>query len=419
MTDACDHDDREPAGDMASSAGGPRALLGMAPPRPHDVRSGEAGPALGGLTRGNAALAPARASEPPRRTTLSPPRASGTQPRATFTRASASVAAAQASEAPPRASVMPPRPSWAQIHAGFGAASVSHADAPASLAGTPASLSQPPAGEDRAQASLARSSDSEARRAAPLAEPPAAELRPSGPVTLPPPAAGAKRLGRGVVHSYLAQPEARRVVSNVVRAAVPPTHVDDIVKAALLVAADVAHDTAPVHPAALPAWLTDIAQDVVTDYWAQRAPPPPPDSSAAATIAAGAHDPWFGRGDEPSTDGEDWLLGRWIVRQVAANSRDRETLAMLVEHTRYRKAYSRIAEERGLLQAPLAIRIVEFKRRYRARYAQQRDRMVFWVVVGGVAAVAATVIVWSLAQRPAHARVGEPHATTASAPHKS
>lgn len=89
-----------------------------------------------------------------------------------------------------------------------------------------------------------------------------------------------------------------------------------------------------------------------------------------------------------------WLVRRWLKREVALSPRDRETLAILLEHARVAKPYRRIAEERGMTQGALAARVFEFKRRYADRYEQRRDRTLLWIVLAVLVPAVAAVWWW-------------------------
>jgi len=81
--------------------------------------------------------------------------------------------------------------------------------------------------------------------------------------------------------------------------------------------------------------------------------------------------------------------------------RDRETLAIVLEHGAGKKTYEQIAEEHGLTPAALSSRIFEFKAKYTPRYRRWRNRALTLIFLGGAAIAAIVVALWIMWSRPA------------------
>jgi len=209
---------------------------------------------------------------------------------------------------------------------------------------------------------------------------------------------------RTVVAAFIARVETRQAIHAHVAARVARVDVDDLVQTTWAEAARAAERSPPAEENAVPAWLKKIAERVVADHLARRArraryEGPTPDADVDGEYAVEANDQAVDPRESEPVESEGWLFHRWIAEATAAHPRDRETLAILLEHIRDGVPYTRIAPERGMSLPALSSRIFEFKTKYAKRYARRRNRAILWVVLG--AAAVAVIIAWWLTRRPA------------------
>ncbi len=101
-------------------------------------------------------------------------------------------------------------------------------------------------------------------------------------------------------------------------------------------------------------------------------------------------------GYDPRTDAtlEGRRVLRWLEKQVEESPRDRETLAILLEHGMGKKTYQAIADERGMTLAALSSRVFEFKQKYIPRYRRERERTVLILLL--LFAVGFGLLLWFL-----------------------
>jgi len=237
-----------------------------------------------------------------------------------------------------------------------------------------------------------------------------------------PPLAGVvplERVTRAAVRAYLGRPEARTLVMSIVAARVKPENVENLVQDALVEALGAPERNLPAREEALPAWLATIARRTIADFVvkqkrraAYEAPMPGhwgtdeghddgddegPRRSHPDLEPEPSHDPRAALGGDPEVNA--WLVREWLERQVARHPRDRETLALLVEHAGG-KTYEQIAQELGVPLAALSSRILRFKSKYMPRYRRWRSRAILLLLLGAAAIVAA-IVLWILSSRPA------------------
>jgi RNA polymerase sigma factor (sigma-70 family) len=221
--------------------------------------------------------------------------------------------------------------------------------------------------------------------------------------------------------AILTSPETRKFVRNLIKGKVPSAHVSDLVQETLREALEALGKSPPDRLEALHGWLSTIARRVVADFLTKRnrrkeyeGPMPPgarDEGGEEATDDDGReigppklptellYDPREGD-DEEEAAVDGWLVRQWIARQVANNPRDRETFEILLEYAQGEKTYEEIASERGMTSTALRSRIFEFKKKYVPRYKRWRNRALVWTFLGGVAVVAAAIVLWLLT-RPA------------------
>jgi DNA-directed RNA polymerase specialized sigma24 family protein len=228
--------------------------------------------------------------------------------------------------------------------------------------------------------------------------------------------------------AMLSHPQTRREVTRIVAAKVPPACVADLVQDALVKALKAADRSPPAHEDRLPGWVATITRRVVADFLAQRArrarydgdlPDEPEDEPGAPDGAAGveasaddeplgfpepSYDPRAAEDEEGRVDA--WLVRQWLEKQVAADPRDRETFAILLEHAQGGRTYRDIARARGTTLTALSSRIFEFKGRYLPRYRRWRSRAVLLLLLGGAAIVVEIVILLWLLRAPRGPLIG-------------
>jgi DNA-directed RNA polymerase specialized sigma24 family protein len=209
---------------------------------------------------------------------------------------------------------------------------------------------------------------------------------------------------REVVAEFIARVETRRAIHARVAASVAREDVDDLVQTTWVEAVRAADRTPPADENAVPAWLKTIAERVVADHLARRArrgryEGPMPDADVGDQDAVEASEQAVDPREGEPVESEAWLVHRWLAEATAAHPRDRETLAILLEHFRDGVPYTRIAATRGISLSALSSRIFEFKTKYAKRVARRRDRAILWFVLG--AAAVAVVVAWWLTRRPA------------------
>jgi DNA-directed RNA polymerase specialized sigma24 family protein len=226
------------------------------------------------------------------------------------------------------------------------------------------------------------------------------------------------------VRAFVSRPETRRMLMSIVAGKVPPENVEDLVQDAIAEAIETLDRNLPDREQALPAWLATIGRRGVADFLAKRTRRARYEAPMPEVVEAAD---WDGSGDDrpgrpqPSYDPREddtkvdaWLVREWLERQVADDPRDRETLAILLEHARGGKTYGQMAEERDMTLTALSSRIFEFKGKYMPRYRRWRNRVVLLLLLGGVALVV-VIVLWIMRAAPADIRP-EPYAPPVAPP---
>jgi DNA-directed RNA polymerase specialized sigma24 family protein len=221
-------------------------------------------------------------------------------------------------------------------------------DAPARLAhsSTSATSESDRPSDDRDRAARAR--DHEVHPVVGVAEGPAAHgetcVAVGAPSARPTPVSDG--VDRTVVDAFMARAETRRAIHAHVAACVAHGDVDDLVQTTWVQAARAADRSPPADENAVPAWLRTIAERVVADHLAQRArraryEGPMPDADVDGEYAVEANEQAVDPRESEPVESEGWLFHRWIGEATAAHPRDRETLAILLEHFRDGVPYTR------------------------------------------------------------------------------
>jgi DNA-directed RNA polymerase specialized sigma24 family protein len=219
------------------------------------------------------------------------------------------------------------------------------------------------------------------------------------------------------LRAFLSRVETRTMLMSIVASKVPMADVENLVQDAIREALETSDRNLPDREEALRAWLATIARRVVADFFVKRArrakyEGPMPDYAAAdegdddesehgkpPAPPEPSYDPRAAEDGDGEVHG--WLVREWLEKQVGAHPRDRETLAIVLEHGAGKKTYEQIAEEHGLTPAALSSRIFEFKAKYTPRYRRWRNRALTLIFLGGAAIAAIVVALWIMWSRPA------------------
>jgi len=238
-----------------------------------------------------------------------------------------------------------------------------------------------------------------------------------------------KPLAAEVIRNFLAQAERTGLLKRLVAPRAPPEHVDDLAHDTFAEALMAMTTSPPQKEDALQAWLATIARRTVANFHTKRArrekyEAPMPVEAADATGDAsdddrpdGSREPSY---DPRTADDETypWLARRWLEKQVENNPRDKETLAILLEHAHGGKTYEDIAAAHGMTLTAVSARIFEFKGKYLPRYKRWRNRAVLLVLLGGIIVVAAVAILvmWLFAGRAELVEPARPEAPLVAPP---
>lgn len=193
--------------------------------------------------------------------------------------------------------------------------------------------------------------------------------------------------------AFIARPDIRKMVLGIVKKRAPPQSEEDLAQDVLAEALRAFERSPPGRDEVLVEWLKTIAQRVVADSAKKRKRRGKYDGDMPEDDDADVDDgdvplgrdprPIAMAGYDPRTDAtlEGRRVLRWLEKQVEASPRDRETLAIVLEHGMGKKTYQAIANERGMSLAALSSRIFEFKQKYIPRYRRERERTVLLLLL--------------------------------------
>ncbi|HTB74666.1 MAG TPA: sigma-70 family RNA polymerase sigma factor [Polyangiaceae bacterium] len=223
--------------------------------------------------------------------------------------------------------------------------------------------------------------------------------------------------------AFISRPDIRKMVLGIVKKRSPPQSEEDLAQDVLAEALRAFERSPPGREEVLVDWLKTIAQRVVADstrkrkrrgkYEGDMPEDYDADVDGGDMPAGGDRRPIAMEGYDPRADAtlEGRRVLRWLEKQVGENPRDRETLAIILEHGMGKKTYQAIADERRITLAALSSRVFEFKQKYIPRYRRERERTVLLLLL--LFALGFGLLLWFLS-RPARGPEGvvQPRAPT-------
>jgi DNA-directed RNA polymerase specialized sigma24 family protein len=232
---------------------------------------------------------------------------------------------------------------------------------------------------------------------------------------------GAVPVTRAVFQAFISHADTRRRVLGIAYKRVPRKDAEDVAQDALAEALRAFERSPPARDEVLLDWISIIARRVVADFTIKRnrrrtyEGDLPKEGGRDFDAGENAHLP--GPGPHPMAAPsygahvdrtlESRRLFRWLEGQVAGHPRDRETLALIIEHGMGKKTYQAIADERGMTLTSLSSRVFEFKQKYVPRYQRERNRALLILLLFLAAGVA--LLLWLLTRpTPAPHRVERP-----------
>jgi DNA-directed RNA polymerase specialized sigma24 family protein len=130
---------------------------------------------------------------------------------------------------------------------------------------------------------------------------------------------------------------------------------------------------------ALPAWLDTLTVRAIADHYRE-------ERRSRGQIEGGVDPDQIAA--EPPQEPADWMIARWLARQVKNNPREQELFDILKDKARLGVTYAQIAEKYGMTLTALSSRIFQLKKKYgprRRRYLASLGLLVLFVFVALVA----------------------------------